>query len=94
MQVCNLQLEGYSFESGCLVESRHDSPSVITLPPCVMGWVSPDTPPPYHPQESIPLPVYASENREKLVIQVDVPCGNANQEAIVQAGAAIFLKSL
>lgn len=76
------------------MESTQGSPSVSTLLPCTVGWVSPDTPPSYNQMESIPLPIYTSESREKLVIQVDVPCGTANQESIIQSGAAIFLKSL
>jgi dynein heavy chain 2 len=76
------------------VESKHNSPSVSTLPPCTVGWVPLDTPSPYPDGESIAIPVYSSSTHDKLVIQFEVPCGNINSGVVIQSGAAIFLKNL
>ena len=93
IQIGGLQLEGYSFEGGRLNESKHNSPSVSTLPPCTIGWVTMDTPSPYPENECISIPVYSTSSREKLVTQLSIPCGTSNVSVIVQSGAAVFLKS-
>lgn len=39
VKITGLQLEGCSFDGSKLVECRDDSPTVITLPPCHIGWI-------------------------------------------------------
>jgi dynein heavy chain 2 len=34
-----IQLEGCTFDGTRLSENHHDSPSVSTIPPCVVAWV-------------------------------------------------------
>ena len=92
LQICGLQLEGCSFDGGRLSETQHNSPSVVTLPPCTITWVPPNTPPPYPPQECLSLPVYYSSHRQKLVTKLTVPCG-ASITTTIQSGAGIFLKN-
>ncbi|KAK7812802.1 LOW QUALITY PROTEIN: hypothetical protein U0070_019828, partial [Myodes glareolus] len=47
---------------------------------------------PYSPEECISLPVYTSAERERVVTNIDVPCGG-NQDQWIQCGAALFLKN-
>ncbi|MXQ96699.1 hypothetical protein E5288_WYG013272 [Bos mutus] len=47
---------------------------------------------PYSPDECISLPVYTSAERDRVVINVSIPCGG-NQDQWIQCGAALFLKN-
>ena len=49
-------------------------------------------PDPYNEADSISLPLYASEMRDRAVARMSVPCGG-NQGKWLQCGAALFLKS-
>ena len=90
-------MEGCSFDGSRLLENKRDSPSVTTMPPCSVAWVSKETPPPYPEGECLSLPIYFSSDRDKLVACLDVPCGTAavggGQAQWVQTGAALFLKN-
>ena len=83
-------MEGCSFDGSRLLENHLESPSITTVPPCLVSWVANATPPPYPTHRSISLPVYFSAERERLVTCLDVPCGE-DQETWVQCGAAMFL---
>ena len=90
-----IQLQGCLFEGGQLTVSKPTSPSVVTVPKCTIGWVSSDTPPVYPEEMCITLPLYTSSTRERLVIQLSVPCGGAgNVSVMIQSGTALFLKEL
>ena len=39
VQITGLQLEGCTFDGGKLAECQEDSPTVISLPPCFVGWL-------------------------------------------------------
>jgi len=75
LQVGDLQLEGFSFQGGRLLENQLNSPSVVAMPTCLVAWVNKDTPPPYPEAECVLLPIYSSSDRDKLVACLDVPCG-------------------
>lgn len=47
---------------------------------------------PYSPDECISLPVYTSAERDRVVINIDIPCGGS-QDQWIQCGAALFLKN-
>ncbi|XP_034521541.1 LOW QUALITY PROTEIN: cytoplasmic dynein 2 heavy chain 1 [Ailuropoda melanoleuca] len=87
-----LFLEGCSFDGSQLSENHHDSPSVCPVPPCCVGWVPQGAYGPYSPNECISLPVYTSAERDRVVANIDVPCGG-NQDQWIQCGAALFLKN-
>ncbi|XP_009895076.2 cytoplasmic dynein 2 heavy chain 1 [Dryobates pubescens] len=90
VKISGLQLEGCSFDGNRLAENLHDSPSVSALLPCYMAWIPQDAYGPYSPEECISLPVYSSVERDRVVINIDVPCGE-NQDQWIQCGAALFL---
>ncbi|KAK2517344.1 Dync2h1 [Columba guinea] len=92
VKISGLQLEGCSFDGNRLSENLHDSPSVSSILPCYMAWIPQDAYGPYSPEECISLPVYASMERDRVVTNIDVPCGG-NQEQWIQCGAALFLKN-
>ncbi|XP_044933442.1 cytoplasmic dynein 2 heavy chain 1 isoform X4 [Mustela putorius furo] len=87
-----LLLEGCSFDGSRLSEHHHDSPSVSPVLPCCVGWIPQGAYGPYSPDECISLPVYTSAERDRVVANIDVPCGG-NQDQWIQCGAALFLKN-
>lgn len=91
VKIGGLQLEGCSFDGNRLSENQHDSPSVSAVPPCYMAWIPQNASGPYSPEECIPLPVYTSAERVRVVTNIDVPCGG-NPDQWIQCGAALFLK--
>ncbi|KAJ7398962.1 hypothetical protein BTVI_119896 [Pitangus sulphuratus] len=92
VKISGLQLEGCRFDGNRLSENLHDSPSVSSVLPCYMAWIPQDAYGPYSPEECISLPVYTSVERDRVVTNIDVPCGG-NQDQWIQCGAALFLKN-
>uniref|UniRef100_A0A8C5YQN7 Cytoplasmic dynein 2 heavy chain 1 n=1 Tax=Marmota marmota marmota TaxID=9994 RepID=A0A8C5YQN7_MARMA len=92
IKINGLLLEGCSFDGNRLSENQHDSPSVSSVLPCFMGWIPQGAYGPYSPDECISLPVYTSAERDRVVTNIDVPCGG-NQDQWIQCGAALFLKN-
>ncbi|XP_063807614.1 cytoplasmic dynein 2 heavy chain 1 isoform X2 [Pseudophryne corroboree] len=92
VKISGLQLEGCSFDGNSLFENEHNSPSVSLVPPCYMAWISQQSVGTYSPHECISLPVYTSAERDRVVTNIDVPCGR-NQNHWIQCGAALFLKN-
>ncbi|XP_038031862.1 cytoplasmic dynein 2 heavy chain 1 isoform X2 [Anas platyrhynchos] len=92
VKISGLQMEGCSFDGNRLSENLHDSPSVSSVLPCYMAWIPQDAYGPYSPEECITLPVYTSMERDRVVTNIDVPCGG-NQDRWIQCGAALFLKN-
>jgi dynein heavy chain 2 len=39
VQVTGIQLEGCGFDGARLAECQENSPSVVSLPPCFIGWI-------------------------------------------------------
>ncbi|XP_073414467.1 cytoplasmic dynein 2 heavy chain 1 isoform X2 [Dendrobates tinctorius] len=92
VKISGLQLEGCSFDGSHLSENQHDSPSVSVVPPCSMAWISQKSTGIYSPEECISLPVYTSAERDRVVTNIDLPCGG-DQNRWIQCGAALFLKN-
>ncbi|XP_023565248.1 cytoplasmic dynein 2 heavy chain 1 [Octodon degus] len=92
IKVSGLLLEGCSFDGNRLSENHDDSPSVSSVLPCFMGWIPQGAYGPYSPEECISLPVYTSAERERVVTNIDVPCGS-DQDQWIQCGAALFLRT-
>ena len=51
-----------------------------------------DAPEPYGTSDSISLPVYASDARDRVVTSFILPCGG-NKGQWLQSGAALFLRT-
>uniref|UniRef100_A0AC11C6V9 Dynein cytoplasmic 2 heavy chain 1 n=1 Tax=Ovis aries TaxID=9940 RepID=A0AC11C6V9_SHEEP len=92
IKISGLLLEGCSFDGNRLCENQHDSPSVSSVLPCFMGWIPQAAYGPYSPDECISLPIYTSAERDRVVININIPCGG-NQDQWIQCGAALFLKN-
>lgn len=94
-QISELQLEGCSFDGSQLLENQRDSPSVMTIPPCTVAWVTKETTPPYSGTECISLPLYYGSDRYKLVTCLELPGGGRGEDNVqwIQSGAALFLKN-
>lgn len=93
VKVTGFQLEGCGFDGSKLSECEENSPSVISLPPCYIGWIQKDASMPYDERKVISLPVYFNNTREKLVTKLDVPC-DGDHKKWLQMGAAIIMKPI
>ncbi|PIK32934.1 Cytoplasmic dynein 2 heavy chain 1 [Apostichopus japonicus] len=93
IKVGGLQLDGCTFDGSRLSENQRNSPSVCTVPTCNMAWVSQNSDDIYSSTDSISLPVYFSEDREKIVTNLKLPCLSSERDRWVQTGAALFLKN-
>ncbi|XP_043189481.1 cytoplasmic dynein 2 heavy chain 1-like [Amphibalanus amphitrite] len=91
VKLTGLQLEGCAFDGARLTESRADSPSVTSVPVCTVAWVPRDDAEAKVPTEVISMPLYMTQEREKVVVCLDVPCAGETGRWI-QSGAAMFLK--
>ena len=95
VQVTGLLLEGCSFDGNQLMENRRESPSVSAVPPCVVAWVTKETPPPYDSANCVSLPLYYNSDRDKLVTCLEVPVvAGTSTVQWIQSGAALFLKTV
>jgi hypothetical protein len=47
----------------------------------------------YRPSECVRLPLYHSEDREKILTFVDVPIVGGDEKKWLQAGTVLFLKN-
>ncbi|KAJ8297986.1 LOW QUALITY PROTEIN: hypothetical protein KUTeg_024517 [Tegillarca granosa] len=77
-------------EIGCSMDSLKFA---CTWKSTIQGARTSDAPDPYGFDESISLPVYYSNDRDRIVTRMDLPC-SGNQSNWLQCGAAIFLKNL
>ncbi|XP_043928516.1 cytoplasmic dynein 2 heavy chain 1 isoform X1 [Protopterus annectens] len=93
VKIGGLQLEGCSFDGNQLSANQHDSPSVSSVLPCYMAWIAQNASGPYSPYDCISLPLYTSAERDRLVTNINIPCGG-NQDQWIQCGAALFLKNI
>ena len=84
-------IEGAIFDGNRLTSSNHDSPTFTLTPTATFAWV---------PEkgsktgnDSIQLPMYYSDDREKIIANVEFPTGNDGKEKWLQAGAVLFLNN-
>ncbi|CAM1329611.1 Uncharacterised protein at_DN1743, partial [Pycnogonum litorale] len=92
-KIGGMLLEGCVFDGNQLSECHSDTPSVSTVSASTMAWVPQETSEPRgRAADTMSLPVYFSESREKIVTCLDVPC-SADKDRWILAGAAFFLKS-
>uniref|UniRef100_T1IHY1 Cytoplasmic dynein 2 heavy chain 1 n=1 Tax=Strigamia maritima TaxID=126957 RepID=T1IHY1_STRMM len=89
LKIGGLLLEGCLFDGSVLSEVQVNSPTVSSIPPCTVAWVSKESVN-SSLDEVISLPVYFTRDREKIVTHLDVPC--TSDVKWVQFGAALFLK--
>ncbi|XP_071126281.1 cytoplasmic dynein 2 heavy chain 1-like isoform X2 [Mytilus edulis] len=92
VRIGGLLMEGCSFDGSRLSENQRDSPSVSGIPPCVIGWIPKDSPDAYSLDDTISIPIYTSNERDRIVAKMEVPCGG-NKNVWLQCGAALFLKT-
>ena len=81
IKISGLLLEGCSFDGNRLSENQHDSPSVLSVLPCFMGWIPQAAYGLYFPDECISLSVYTSAERDRVVININIPCGGNHDSA-------------
>ncbi|KAG1684369.1 Cytoplasmic dynein 2 heavy chain 1 [Nymphon striatum] len=93
IRVSGLQLEGCMFDGNRLLETESDSPSVTTAPTCNIAFVTEENYAKNVNENTISLPLYISEKREKIITYLDTPC-KGDHDKWVLAGAAFYIKEL
>jgi dynein heavy chain 2 len=93
VQITGLQLEGCNFDGHKLIECEENSPTVMSLPPCYIGWLQKEAAMPYDERRVISLPVYFNNSREKIITKLDIPCDGEHNKWL-QLGSAFILRQL
>lgn len=88
-----LLLQGSSFDRERLGACNPDASELVPLPSVTVAWVPAKAAEPYPAHASIKVPLYFSPQREKLLTQICMPCGNGEQDVWVLAGVAAFLSA-
>lgn len=81
-------LQGCELNGGYLSDSRQ-AQELVPVPPCFVAWIKKSDPEP-HGGQTIPVPVYHSLDREKLLCTLSVP-NQGDEPSRVIAGVALFL---
>lgn len=92
VKVKGLMIEGATFDGQSLRENSHNSPTISTVPTATVAWIPKDQPDLYSPSESVLLPLYSNELREKVVISITLPC-DKHVDGWIIAGTALIMKS-
>jgi len=93
VKIEGLQLEGCTFDGTKLHENLRDSPSISSVPVCTLAWLPKENPDPYPLDECLAVPLYYTLFRDRIVTQLNIPCGK-EQDKWIQCGAALFLKNV
>lgn len=90
-----LLLQGASLneEKEVLEEVRADAAEVQPLPPLHVKWSPKENAEPYDSKEACLTPLYASLNREQLLIKFALPVPRGRQTKFVLAGTAMILQT-
>ena len=85
-----LCIDGCIFDGNRITQTKFDSPSYYTLPPCYIAWELGNKADFIPDKHSVYLPLYSSHKRTRLITQIKLPC-NDKKEVWIQAGAAIYI---
>lgn len=91
-RLTGLYLQGCLFDAVRLTPADRTSSSVCEVPECLVTWVPLATPDVYG-DNALSVPLYDSEEREKVVARLTLPCSQSDCETWIKAGAALFLKA-
>ena len=83
-------IDGCIFDGNRITQTKFDSPSYFSLPPCYISWEFGDRADSLSDKHSVSLPLYSSHKRAQLVTQIKLPC-NDKKDVWIQAGAAIYI---
>eukprot|EP00736_Rhodelphis_marinus_P001173 Rmarinus@m.17616 len=90
VKVEGLLIQSALISGGVLSECGPNSPPVTEVPPCFFQWIPQEKPDPYPAKSTLPIPIYESTSRERLLTEVKVPCSSSPHGWIVRA-VAMFL---
>eukprot|EP01135_Chromosphaera_perkinsii_P005308 Nk52_evm1s338 gene=Nk52_evmTU1s338 len=85
-------LEGASFDGTSLSECDATSPALSVVPSFKLAWIPKQHPPPYPSNQIITLPTYLTQERQKVVCTLNLPCIGEKATWIL-TGSALFLDS-
>jgi len=86
-----LLLQGCSFDGEKLSDAYADAAELLLVPKCTFAWIGPDDKDPYPEEASVLVPLYSTSTRQRLVSQLNLPCGVGEKPKWVIAGIALFL---
>lgn len=92
VNITDMLLQGAMFDNSCLQHLKEDSPTVSSLPPLYIAYVTKDDAEPY--KDALAVPVYNQLSREEFVCEIRVPTRSAeDSDKFILTGCAIFLAS-
>ncbi len=90
VKISGIMIEGASFDGVRLSDAMRESPTYAVAPTCTIAWIPETNQNHYRPNEAIRLPLYNTNEREKILAFVDVPSGGEENKWL-QAGVVLFL---
>eukprot|EP00002_Diphylleia_rotans_P017833 TRINITY_DN345_c0_g1_i5.p1 TRINITY_DN345_c0_g1~~TRINITY_DN345_c0_g1_i5.p1 ORF type:complete len:2631 (-),score=563.81 TRINITY_DN345_c0_g1_i5:572-7306(-) len=90
IQVEGLLMQGATLSSGTLADATVDTNSLIPTPNCYLAWIDQNAAKSSSGTRTVPLPVYETVTREKLVTEFHAPCGETTAKWIL-TGTALFV---
>jgi dynein heavy chain 2 len=90
VKVTGIMIEGAVFDGVRMSECAWDSPTYSAAPTSTFAWIPKSNSDHYRPNEAIRLPLYNTNERDKILTFVHVPSGGEENKWL-QAGAVLFL---
>ena len=84
-------MEGGHFDGLRLSEASHDSPTFTACPVCTLAWLPKTQENYYSENEVIHLPLYHTNDREKILAFVDVPASGGDENKWLKAGIVLYI---
>jgi len=91
-QITGLLLEGCSFNGVKLVENTPESAPIVRVGDCTIAWMSPKDSHSQKKTETLSVPLYYNETRQKLITSLEFTA-QSDSSKWIQAGVALFLKN-
>ena len=89
--VTNLLLQGALFSGNDVALPDEHSPELVKVSDCMVAFLPKEEEKPYDVDDTVALPLYCDTRRERLLLELDIPCkGDPNK--VIMSSAALFLK--
>ncbi|KAJ4457358.1 putative Cytoplasmic dynein 2 heavy chain 1 [Paratrimastix pyriformis] len=84
-------VQGSRWNGKAWVAAQANSPITGLAPDFCLAWIKLDQSPPHPANTTAPVPIYHSDQRERLLMEVQMPC--EDNAAGILSGMALFLQS-
>lgn len=96
IRVKGLMIQGCGFDGESITDLSPDAPTLSEVPMCELAWVSPkhlgkkDHSSCDQDQSMIGVPIYFATDRQRLLVELDIPCSSEPSKYIL-TGLAMFV---